>query len=164
MGLSDMIKGIKHGAMMSWLEDFYYKEVGRKLPNSNYVTDEDYELLGITATKLNMQSRHEDVLGLLQPYVHDDIKSTHFWNELGMAYCKVGRKQRNNYMLMEAYFAHMNAYVLDSSIPMYIFNLAVAAHWVDKNEEALNYYKKYIDTGDIQGKQFAIEMISELTR
>jgi hypothetical protein len=163
MGLSDMIRGIKQGAMMSWLEDFYYKEVGRKLPNPNYATDEDYDLLGVAATKLNMRSRHDDVLGLLQPYVNDNIKSTHFWNELGMAYCKVGRKKRNMSMLMEAYFAHMNAYVLNSSVPIYMFNLAVAAHWVGRKDEALNYYRKYIDTGDVQGKQFALEMISDLT-
>jgi tetratricopeptide (TPR) repeat protein len=137
------------------------KQDNRKSKIDEY--NKDFQQMVFTAEALNKQGSYQQVLDLLLPTAeHPDNQNASFFNELGIAYGKIGSKNNDISFWAEAYQYHCKAYELDSTEPMYMFNLAVAASWLDKKDEALLLFKKYLATGHKKERKLALDMVNEL--
>ena len=123
----------------------------------------DYQQMAFTAEALNNQGRHQEAIQLLLPAaVQPDNQNTSFFNEIGIAYGKIGSKTNDLSYWVEAYKYHRKAYELDSAEPMYMFNLAMAASWLNKLDEALDLFKKYVATGHQRERKLALDAVKKL--
>ncbi len=123
----------------------------------------DYQQMAFTAEALNNQGRHQEVIQLLLPAaVQPDNQNTSFFNEIGIAYGKIGSKTNTPSHWIEAYKYHSKAYKLNSGEPMYMFNLAMAASWLNKLDEALVLFKKYVATGHKREHKLALDAVKKL--
>ncbi len=123
----------------------------------------DYQEMAFAAEALNNKGRHQEAIQLLLPDAEQpDNQNVSFFNELGIAYGKIGSKRNDLSCWGKAYKYNRRAYELDSAEPMYMFNLAMAASWLDKADEALDLFKKYLTTGDKRRRELALHAVKKL--
>ena len=123
----------------------------------------DYQQMAFTAEALNNQGRHQEVIQLLLPEAEQpDNQNASFFNEIGFAYGAIGSRTKDLSYWVEAYKYHRKAYELDSTEPMYMFNLAMAASWLNKLDEALDLFKKYVATGHKRERKLALDAVKKL--
>jgi len=123
----------------------------------------DYEEMARVSEALNRKGRHQEVIDLLLPLAEQEgNRNSSFFNELGLAYGKIGSKTTDLSYWEKAYVYHTKAYSLDRSEPEYIFNLAMAASWLDKRDEALGLFKKYVATGHQRRRALAVDAVRKL--
>ena len=123
----------------------------------------DYQQLALRAEQLNIQGNYCAVVKLLEPYAkRPNNKNTSFFNELGIAYGKIGSQLQDTAFWQKAYDCHKNAYRLDSNEPMYMFNLAMAATWIGHYGEAKELFTKYLESGHRRERELAIDILKKL--
>jgi len=123
----------------------------------------DYQQMAFVAEALNNQGRHQEAIQLLLPGAEQpDNQNTSFFNEMGIAYGNIGSKTKDLSYWVKAYKYHRKAYELDSAEPMYMFNLAMAASWLDKRDEALDLFKKYVASGHQRRRELARDLVKKL--
>jgi len=123
----------------------------------------DYQQMAFAAEALNNEGRHQEAIQLLLPEAEQpENQNTSFFNEIGIAYGNMGSKTNDLSYWVEAYKYHRKAYELDSTEPMYMFNLAMAASWLDKRDEALDLFKKYVATGHQRRQELALDAVKKL--
>lgn len=123
----------------------------------------DYQQLALRAEQLNIQGNYRAVVKLLEPYAkRPNNKNTSFFNELGIAYGKIGSQLQDTAFWQKAYDCHTNAYRLDSNEPMYMFNLAMAAIWIGHYGEAKELLTKYLGSGHKRKRELAIDILKKI--
>ena len=123
----------------------------------------DYQQLALRAEQLNIRGDYRGVVELLEPYTgNPDNKNTSFFNELGIAYGKIGSQLQDTAFWHKAYDCHKNAYRLDSNEPIYMFNLAMAATWIENYEKAQELLIKYLESGHRKELQLAKNVLKKL--
>lgn len=123
----------------------------------------DYQQLALRAEQMNIRGDYRGVLELLEPYVGEpDNNNTSFFNELGIAYGKIGSQLQDAAFWHKAYDCHKDAYRQDSNEPIYIFNLAMAAAWIKNYDEAKELFKEYLDSNHKKRCKLATDMLREL--
>ena len=123
----------------------------------------DYQVHALRAEQLNTQGDHQAVIELLEPYAEDsDNENTSFFNELGIAYGKIGAQLQDVVFWCKAYDSHKRAHDLDNKEPIYMFNLAMAATWLERYEEAKDLTTRYIQSGHARERKLAKELLKKL--
>ena len=123
----------------------------------------DWQQLVLRAEQLNIQGDYQGVLELLEPYTgNPNNKNTSFFNELGIAYGKIGRRCHSNVFWHKAYDCHKKAYRLARFEPIYMFNLGLAASWIKNYKEAEELLTKYIRSGDTRRLKMATDILAEI--
>ena len=122
----------------------------------------DYQELALSAEQLNIRGDYRAVVELLEPYVGNiNNKNTSFFNELGIAYGKIGSQLQDVAFWYKAYDCHKKAYDLDSNEPIYMFNLAIAATWIEHYEEAQELTAKYLESGHRKERKLAKDLLKK---
>ena len=123
----------------------------------------NYQQLALRAEQMNINGDYQDAIKLLEPYVNEEENNnTSFFNELGIAYGKRGAQLQDVSLWRKAYNCHKKSYILDSNEPMYMFNLAMAATWLENYEEAKELFKKYIESGHQKERNLAKDLLIKL--
>lgn len=123
----------------------------------------DYQELALRAEQLNIRGDYRAVVDLLKPHTGDiDNENTSFFNELGIAYGKIGAQLQDIAFWHKAYDCHKKAYDLDSNEPIYMFNLAMAATWIEHYEEAQKLTTKYLESGHGRERKLAKDLLEKL--
>jgi len=148
--------GIKEGDTMADTRDFE----GDFVDNPESV---DYQKLALRAEQLNIRGDHHEVLKLLEPYAKNlNNKNTSFFNELGIAYGKIGSQLQDTTWWHKAYDCHKMSYRLDSEEPIYMFNLALAASWIEDYGQAKELFTKYLESGDERQRELTKNILRNL--
>lgn len=123
----------------------------------------DYQEFALRAEQLNIRGDYRAVVDLLEPHAGNlDNKNTSFFNELGIAYGKIGSQLQDIAFWHKAYDFHKKPYHLDSNEPIYMFNLAMAATWIEHYEEAQELLTKYLESGYRKERELAQDLLEKL--
>jgi len=123
----------------------------------------NYQAMAFTAEALNNKGKHQNAINLLLPDVeHPDNQNTSFFNELGIAYGKIGSKTNDRSYREKAYDYHKKAYDLDNNEPIYMLNLAMSATWIERYEEAKELMQKYLESGHARERKLAKDILKKL--
>ncbi len=123
----------------------------------------EYQQMAFTAEALNNQGKHQEVIKLMLPVAtQTNNQNPSFFNELGIAYGKIGSMTNDLTYWIEAYKYHRKSCELDCTEPMYMFNLAMAASWLNRLDEALDLFRKYIASGHQEGRKLALDAVKKL--
>ena len=156
---------LRSSRRLAFATGFYESVVGTLPPNPANVNSNEYQVLAKVGEQLNLRAKYWETIEFLEQYKSmNTIDNTSFWNELGFAYGRIGKKKKNKGYWQLAYDAHKKAYDLDSAEPMYIFNLALAASWLDDLLESRKLFELYIENGHTEGRDVAQKMISDIDR
>lgn len=156
---------LRSSQRLAFATGFYKSMVGSLPPTPNEATPRDYQVLAKVSEQLNLQDKYWETIEFLRQYeVGNTIDNTSFWNELGIAYGKVGTKNKNKEYWRLAYDAHKKAYDLDPREPMYLFNLAFATSWLENLFESRELFENYLESGHTGRRDLAQEMINDINR
>lgn len=156
---------LRSSRRLAFATGFYESMVKSLPPTPNEVTSHDYQVLAKVSEQLNLQDKYWETIEFLQQYeVENKIDNASFWNELGVAYGKAGTKKKNKEYWRLAYDAHKKAYDLDPIEPIYLFNLAFAASWLEKLFESRELFENYLKSGHTGRRNLAQEMINDINR
>ena len=123
----------------------------------------DYQELALRAEQLNIRGDYRAVVEMLELYAGDmDNENTSFFNELGIAYGKLGVQFQDIAFWRKAYDRHKKAYDLDNNEPIYMFNLAMAATWIEHYEDARKLTTKYPESGHERERKLAKDLLEKL--
>ncbi len=150
---------------LAFAKGFYESMIGSLPPSPDKATSHDYQVLAKVSEQLNLQDKYWETIEFLRQYeAGNTIDNTSFWNELGVAYGKVGAKNRNKEYWRLAYDAHKKAYDLDPREPIYLFNLAFTASWMENLFESRELFEGYLESGHTERRDLAQEMIDDINR
>jgi len=125
--------------------------------------ERDYQQLAFRAEQMNIRGDYQGVIELLEPYAgKPDNDNTNLFNELGVAYGKIGSQLQDTVLWHKAYDCHKRAYLLDSNEAIYMFNLAMAATWIGNYGEAKELFKKYLKSGHRKDRELASDILIKL--
>ena len=169
------IKNIHWGwmfTMLIWpigLTTLFLIRGNQQMVYKNYVQDPkematvDYIQLAGIAKTLNRDGNYKKTIELLTPYVnYNDNRCELLYNELAIAYGKLGSQKNRLKYWSYAYEFHKKAYHINQNNPVNIFNLAMAATWLKKYYEAEELFKRYLESGHHRERQLAIELLDEI--
>jgi hypothetical protein len=123
----------------------------------------EYQRLAIEAEHLNLIGEYRAAIKLLEPYAENENNNNpSFSNELGVAYGKVGSQFQDIALWHKAYYYHKKSFNTDSNQPIYMFNLAMAALWLEEYDEAYNLFTNYIESGHKNNRKLAKQMLRKL--
>lgn len=125
----------------------------------------NYQQLALKAEQMNINGDHQGVIELLEPYANEEENNNmSFFNELGVVYGKHGTQPKDISLWRKAYDCHKKSYLFDSNKPMYMFNLAMVATWLENYEEAKKLFKKYVESGHQREHDLAKDVLVKLER
>jgi len=164
-------KKLNHPLNLIYIKRFYKKMLNKKLllegkaPESfkKQQLSGDWQQIALRAEQLNIKGDYRGVLELLEPYIgNPSNKNTSFFNELGIAYGKIGSQLQGTAFWHKAYDCHKKAYRINRHEPIYMFNLGIAADWIKNYKEAEELLTKYIKSGDTRRLKMATDILTEI--
>ena len=142
--------------------DTTQRSLGEKLQGAGSFV-RDCQELALRAEQLNIRGDHRAVVELLEPHAEvAENDNTSYFNELGIAYGKIGSQPEDSAYWHKAYACHRKAHDLDRNEPIYMFNLAMAATWIERYKEAQELLTKYLESGHRKEHELAKDLLMKL--